>query len=251
MNENLNEELGKAYKELHVSDPYSDTHDDFMKEFDEPVVVKLSDQSKDNLDKFFAVDSEEVNKSRDIIKTLSICVAVFIAISIAFVLLSNKSKLVEMNEEGIKNEEHWTEFKTVTSSEQKEDDIIVKIYEDGELESELKLKFDGEKYSYGDKGKKYKYLLDESGTVEGLGLKMRLIVLSDEEYTFDQLYNSLYNNVDETLEFVDLDELKGAVGVLNQTLKDIDGVDDTEDTPESDMSLDELDKVKYQLIYYY
>ena len=57
----INKDLDRAYKELHVSDPYSDNHEEFMKEFDDPIEVKLSDQSKDSMNSFFIVNEDEVN----------------------------------------------------------------------------------------------------------------------------------------------------------------------------------------------
>ena len=251
---NIDKELDRAYKELKVSDPYSETHEDFMKEFDDPIEVRLSDQTKDSMDKFFVVNEEEVNKNNDIIKTLALCAALFCLICVCVVFMMNKNKSIELSADGMKYEDNWTEFKEETEHK-KDRDIIIKIYDNKSIKSELKLKYDGDKYSYGETGKKYKYLLDESGAIDELGLKLRLIVLADKQYTFEELYNSLYYNIDQNVDFkygnVDIDKLKDSVNILNQTINDISKEIDGDDTSEDNNIIDEIEDIKYQLIYYY
>ena len=111
----INKDLDRAYKELHVSDPYSDNHEEFMKEFDDPIEVKLSDQSKDSMDSFFIVNEDEVKKNNEIIKTLAICASMFCIICLCVVFFVKKDKSVELSETGMKYEENWVEFKEETS----------------------------------------------------------------------------------------------------------------------------------------
>ena len=215
--------FGDAYKDLNKPEPK-------MIEFDEPVEVKI-DSIKDA--RFHGDDDIEDIGDIGENKKMGVYVAIgAILLALAcfgMIKAITAKKTVELSSEGMKNATDWNKFKD-NCYDSKKDKIIVKILDKDEIKSEKDLVYDGKNYSYGEDGKKYKYMLDVKGKLEDFGSDIRLIVLANEKYTFEEIFESMADNNEEYLANIDIQQVKDGVKAFADTLDSLDNTIDGKDT---------------------
>lgn len=252
-NENLDNE---AYIDL------NDNNEDIMVEFEEPYELKLSDNLEENLDTIIN-DTEEEDNNKKQLAIIAVGIAMFVICCIGIIQAITTNKSVEFSTNGIKNITDWNKFKE-NCNDSKKDSIVVKIMSKDELESKNKLTFDGKYYTYGKSKEKYKYLIDEKGTIQDLGGDIRFIVLSNKKYKFEQLYQGMSEMEKDNYEYVDVDGLNESVKNITDTLNEIDKdmsspdennlIDSNENknVKENDKTVDSnKEKIVYKLIFCY
>lgn len=241
------EKVKQVFKELQVNDPYSEKNLSSMDDIDEPFVVKISEQSQENMDNYFSVDENEKKEENGMIKILGMGALFFIIVCIIAAVIIKDNKYVEIKEEGMKKEENWDDFVSNTKKD-KNSSIEVKIYgSKGKVESDIELKYEDGFYKYGADKEKYKYLLDEKGKFDDLDVSVRIIALSNQQYTFEQLVNGLYKNTDTKYKNINLKDLEDAVNATNKLIEDIGAIEGTKDE-DATAKLDEIDDIKYKLV---
>lgn len=256
----MSENMKNALDEDIIGDAYADLNKAEQQpilDFDEPIEVTMTDDMKKQIG---GANSEE-NKTK--IGTIALYIGIVLMI-IAFVGLIQSvftKKTVEFSQNGIKDVSDWNDFKENCSLNEK-DSITVKIMDKDELESEKTLTFDGKTYSYGKKGKKYKYLIDKKDKVEDLGGSIRIIVLANEKYKFDELYTNMYYNSKTAKENPEIQEAQESVDNINMVLDNINDVEAGKDVAEvekenekrqkeKEEGTEEQPKIEYTMIYCY
>lgn len=240
----------------------NNNNEDMMVEFEEPYELKLSDNLEENLDTIIN-DTEEEDNNKKQLAIIAVGIAMFIICCIGILQAITTNKTVEFSTNGIKNLTDWNKFKENCNASKK-DSIVVKIMSKDELESKNKLIFDGKYYTYGKSKEKYKYLIDEKGTIQDLGADIRFIVLSNKKYKFEQLYQGMSEMDKENYEYVDVDSLNESVKNITDTLDEIDKdmsspnektlleSDENKNVKENDKTQQSNnEKIVYKLIFYY
>lgn len=237
--------FGDAYKDLNKPEPK-------MIEFDEPVEVKI-DSIKDERFHGDDDDSEDIAENKKMGMYVALGAILLLIACFGIIKAVTANKMVELSSEGMKSVSDWNKFKD-NCSYNKKDKIIVKILDKDEIKSEKDLVYDGKNYSYGEDGKKYKYMLDVKGKLEDFGSDIRLIVLANEKYTFEEIFESMADNNEEYLANIDIQQVKDGVKAFADTLdsldKTIDGKDTNQEDKDSNSSKNKKN-IEYQLIYCY
>ena len=119
--------------------------------------------------------------------------------------VSSDEAVIVLAGERLDNNENWKKFKQNSVARTPDKITIINDF-DGEI-FKTTVEYDGKSYTYTDSEKsvKRKYLLDVTGTQvisADETRENRLVVLANEEYTFDELNKSIYSsNSNDLLDF--------------------------------------------------